>query len=156
VLVRVPWAAHPQLYLSLVFIRVNSCSFVFNGFSRNAHERSLQAVRDLVLTGALLLVLQIGFRTQQAAPSARAEALGAAPSATSVRLASLSERLPHGLLALRLQAFDNQPGSASIRRLGLRPLVAWLDTLLQLDRARIIAADGEPFVRQVRIRRGNA
>lgn len=99
-------------------------------------ERSLHAVpRTLMLIGALLLVLQIGWRSQQAAPSARAEALAPPPSASSIRLATLGEPITaSGLLALRLQAFDNQPGiSIPFAALDYTRLVAWLDTLLQLD-----------------------
>ena len=100
------------------------------------NERSLQVVpRPLLLIGALLLALQIGWRAQQPAPSARAEALAAAPSARSVRLASLSEPIAaSGLLALRLQAFDNQPGiSIPFAALDYARLISWLDTLLELD-----------------------
>lgn len=99
-------------------------------------ERSLQAVpRTVMLVGVVLLALQIGWRTQQAAPSARAENLAPAPSVNSIRLSSLSEPIPaSGLLALRLQAFDNQPGlSIPFVNLDYARLSAWLDTLLALD-----------------------
>jgi hypothetical protein len=88
-----------------------------------------------MLIGALLLALQIGWRAQQAAPSARAEALTPPPSANGIRLASGNEPIAaSGLLALRLQAFDNQPGiSIPFVALDYTRLVAWLDTLLALD-----------------------
>ena len=99
-------------------------------------ERSLHAVpRALMLCGALLLALQIVWRAEQAAPSARAEALPPPPSATAAQLASLGEPITlAGLLALRLQAFDNQPGiSIPFAALDYGRLTAWLDTLLGLD-----------------------
>ena len=101
-----------------------------------ATERSLQAVpRLLLICGGLLLALQIGWRSQQAAPNARAESLAPPPSVSSVRLSSLGETITaSGLLALRLQAFDNQPGiSIPFAALDYARLSAWLDTLLTLD-----------------------
>ena len=88
-----------------------------------------------MLVGAVLLVLQIGWRAQQAAPTARAESLSLPPSVNSVRLSILGETITaSGLLALRLQAFDNQPGiSIPFAALDYTRLVAWLDTLLALD-----------------------
>ena len=88
-----------------------------------------------MLIGILLLALQIGWRAQQAAPTARAESLMPPPSVNSVRLSSLGEAITaSGLLALRLQAFDNQPGiSIPFAALDYARLVAWLDTLLALD-----------------------
>ncbi len=88
-----------------------------------------------MLVGAVLLVLQIGWRAQQAAPTARAESLSLPPSVNSVRLSSLGETITaSGLLALRLQAFDNQPGiSIPFAALDYTRLVAWLETLLALD-----------------------
>jgi len=119
-----------------LFVLIRVHSWFQPVFSRNAHARSLQAVpRTLLLIGTLLLALQIGYRAQQAAPSARAEALSAAPGANSIRFASLNEPITaSGLLALRLQAFDNQPGiSIPFAALDYTRLVAWLDTLLELD-----------------------
>ena len=100
------------------------------------HERSLQAVPyPLMLACALLLALQIGWRAQQAAPTARAESLAAAPSVSSIRLSSLGETITaSGLLALRLQAFDNQPGvSIPFADLDYARISVWLDTLLTLS-----------------------
>ena len=117
-----------------MFIRVHS--WFQTDFSLPVKERSLQAVpRTLMLIGALLLTLQIGFRAQQAAPSAHAEAQTPPPSIVGVRLSSLNEPIAaSGLLALRLQAFDNQPGiSIPFAALDYARLVAWLETLLALD-----------------------
>ena len=98
--------------------------------------RSVHAVpRALMLCGVLLLALQITWRALQAAPNANAEALAPPPSATAAQLASLGEPITlSGLLALRLQAFDNQPGiSIPFAALDYGRLTAWLDTLLVLD-----------------------
>jgi len=97
-------------------------------------ERSLHAVpRALMLSGALLLALQISWRAMQTAPTAYAEALPPPPSATTAQLAGEPITLA-GLLALRLQAFDNQPGiSIPFAALDYGRLVAWLGTLLELD-----------------------
>lgn len=88
-----------------------------------------------MLMGILLLAMQIGWRAQQATPTARAESLMPPPRVSSVRLSSLGEAITaSGLLALRLQAFDNQPGiSIPFAALDYTRLVAWLDTLLALD-----------------------
>ena len=99
-------------------------------------ERSFQAVpRTVILVGAFLLALQIGWRAQQAAPTARAQTLVSPPNANGIRLASLGEPISaSGLLALRLQAFANQPGiSIPFAALDYTRLVAWLDLLLTLD-----------------------
>ncbi|MBI5750974.1 MAG: hypothetical protein HZA59_02350 [Hydrogenophilales bacterium] len=99
-------------------------------------ERSLQAVPRIVLTlGMLLLALQIGLRTTQPAPTARAEDLPPPPSSVAARLASLGEPITlAGLTALRLQAFDNQPGvSLPFAALDYAKLGAWLDLMLDLD-----------------------
>ena len=98
--------------------------------------RSLLAVpRAVMLCGVLLLALQITWRAMQAAPSAYAEALAPPPSVAAARLASLGEPITlSGLLALRLQAFDNQPGiSIPFAALDYGRLMAWLRTLLELD-----------------------
>lgn len=99
-------------------------------------ERSLQAVpRNVMLIGACLLALQIGWRASQPAPSARAEDLPPPPSATAAQLASLGEPITlAGLMALRLQAFDNQPGvSLPFAALDYAKLGGWLDRILGLD-----------------------
>lgn len=102
----------------------------------NTKERSLQTVPRTVLTiGVLLLALQIGWRAAQPLPTARAEDLPPPPSATAVRLASLGEPITlAGLMALRLQAFDNQPGiSLPFAALDYGKLSGWLDLILGLD-----------------------
>lgn len=88
----------------------------------------------LLLLGALL-ALQIGWRMSQPAPAASAESLTPPPAGTVLRTASLGEPVPlAGLLALRLQAFDNQPGiSIPYVQLDYARLEAWLAALLQLD-----------------------
>lgn len=82
-----------------------------------------------------LLAAQIGWRALQPAPIARAEALDAPPPPTVLRAASLGEPIPvAGLLALRLQAFDNQPGiSLPFAALDYGRVAAWLNALLELD-----------------------
>lgn len=100
------------------------------------NERSLQAVpRHLMLIGALLLALQIGLRAAQPAPTVRAEDLPAAPSLTAARLTSMGEPITlAGLMALRLQAFDNQPGiSLPFAALDYAKLTGWLERILDLD-----------------------
>ena len=98
--------------------------------------RSLRAVpRSVTILSVILLTLQIAWRTLQVAPTAYAEALTRPPSATAARLASLGEPITlAGLLALRLQAFDNQPGiSIPFAALDYTRVTAWLGTLLALD-----------------------
>ena len=100
------------------------------------HVRSLRAVpRAVMFCGVLLLALQISWRAMQTAPVAYVEALAPPPSATAARLASLGEPITlAGLLALRLQAFDNQPGiSIPFAALDYSRVAAWLGTLLELD-----------------------
>lgn len=87
-----------------------------------------------MLLGALLVV-QIGWRLIEPGPSARAEALESPPSAALLHAASLGEPVPlAGLLALRLQAFDNQPGiSIPFAALDYGRVESWLGALLALD-----------------------
>jgi hypothetical protein len=84
---------------------------------------------------SILLGLQIGWRVLQPAPAASAESLTPPPTNSILRAASLGEPVPlAGLLALRLQAFDNQPGiSVPYAQLDYARLEAWLAALLQLD-----------------------
>lgn len=99
-------------------------------------ERSLQAVPHTVIAiGALLLALQIGWRATQPLPTAHAQDLAAPPSPTAAQLASLGEPITlAGLMALRLQAFDNQPGiSIPFAALDYAKLRAWLERILGLD-----------------------
>lgn len=83
----------------------------------------------------VLLALQIGWRMSQPAPAASAESLAPPPTNAILRAASLGEPVPlAGLLALRLQAFDNQPGvSIPYAQLDYARVEAWLAALLQLD-----------------------
>lgn len=100
------------------------------------NERSLHAVpRTVLVIGALLFAAQIALRAAQPAPSARAEQLPVAPTLAQARLASLSEPVAlAGLLALRLQSFDNQPGlSLPFASLDYRRVIGWLDLMLGLD-----------------------
>jgi len=99
-------------------------------------ERSLQAVpRAVMLIGLLLLALQIGLRATQPLPSARAQDLSSPPSSVAAQLASLGEPITlAGLMALRLQAFDNQPGiSIPFAALDYVKLTGWLERILDLD-----------------------
>ena len=99
-------------------------------------ERSLQAVlRTLLTIGTLLLALQIGWRATQPLPTARAQDLPSPPSATAAQLVSLGEPLTlAGAMALRLQAFDNQPGiSIPFAALDYVKLSGWLERILDLD-----------------------
>ena len=99
-------------------------------------ERSIQAVPRAVMTiGVLLLALQIGWRAAQPAPTARAEDLPSPPSAVAAQLTSLGEPITlAGLMALRLQSFDNQPGiSLPFAALDYAKLSDWLDRILGLD-----------------------
>jgi hypothetical protein len=98
--------------------------------------RSLRAVpRSVMIFGVILFALQIAWRALQVAPSAYAEALTPPPSFIAAQFASLGEPITlSGLLALRLQAFDNQPGiSIPFAALDYPRVIAWLGTLLALD-----------------------
>ena len=81
-----------------------------------------------------LLALQVG--ANLARPDKRVDmvALGTPPSIPLVNLASLRERqASYGLLALRLQSFDNQAGtSLPFAKLDYPRLVDWLSLLLEL------------------------
>lgn len=101
-------------------------------------ERPFSVVpRGLAAVAAMLFALQLGWRTQISAPVAQLESLSAPPSVNFIRLSSLGEpSASAGLLALRLQAFDNQPGiSLPFSALDYRVLVAWLERLLEVDGA---------------------
>jgi hypothetical protein len=91
-------------------------------------------VGAFLLLGALL-ALQIGWRASQPSPAASAEALSPPPASGALRAAGLGEPVPlAGLLALRLQAFDNQPGvSIPFAALDYGRVTAWLSALLALD-----------------------
>jgi hypothetical protein len=99
-------------------------------------ERSISEVPRWVL--ALLVTAfcaQVTWQALQAPPSARAEALGAPPAPTLLRLLALGEPIALAqLLTLYLQAFDNQPGvSIPFLDLDYARVTAWLRTILELD-----------------------
>lgn len=81
------------------------------------------------------LAAQIGWRSQQGLPLARAQDLPPVPAAESYRLTGLGDPLPLAqATAMWLQAFDNQPGvSVPYRELDFERAVGWLDLILELD-----------------------
>lgn len=83
----------------------------------------------------LALALQIGFAGSRPGPTAKAEDLGAPPSANALRLAALGEPVALAkLLMLYLQAFDFQAGSrVPYRNLNYDHLEQWLSAILELD-----------------------
>lgn len=99
-------------------------------------ERPITCVPKAAL--ALLgvgLALQIGWHVFAPRPQASAQALPQAPTAATLRLASVGEPIGLGkLLMLYIQAFDNQPGiSLPFRQLDYVTLEAWLDRVIDLD-----------------------
>ncbi len=101
-------------------------------------ERPLADVpRWVVAALAFALALQIGVASLQPRPSARAEDLGPAPGANTLRLAAVGEPIAlANLLMLYLQAFDYQAGTrVPYRDLDYDRLVAWLARILELDPA---------------------
>ncbi len=101
-------------------------------------ERPLADVPRWVTAGlALALALQIGVAWLQPRPSARAEDLGPAPGASTLRLAALGEPIAlANLLMLYLQAFDYQAGTrVPYRNLDYDRLIDWLSRILELDPA---------------------
>lgn len=99
-------------------------------------QRSLHAVPAAV-TWLLCasFALQIGWGLQLPHPQAKAEELAPPPSATTLKLASLSEPVAAAqLAAFYLQAFDNQPGiSIPFLRLDYAQVESWLARILELD-----------------------
>lgn len=91
----------------------------------------------LLFTGAILLALQLAWRATEGLPKPQTYMLAPPPSTPIIRLASLNEPIAAaGLLALRLQAFDNQPGiSLPFANLNYGYLILWLERLLELDSA---------------------
>ena len=99
-------------------------------------ERPWAAVPRPVLAGAaLLLGMQLLVRAAAPRPEARAEHLSPPPQARLLRLLAPGDESGSAYtLALRLQAFDNQPGlSLPYARLDYGRVQAWLSTLLELD-----------------------
>jgi hypothetical protein len=102
----------------------------------NVASRPIRAVpRPLLLLFAACLALQIAWGLAIPRPTARAQALPQAPDTRALRLASLGEPIALAqLLALYLQAFDNQPGiSIPFRELDYGRVIAWLSPMLELD-----------------------
>ena len=93
------------------------------------------APRPLLALFIALLAAQIGLRAHQPLPTATAQSLDTPPPGDLLRGASLGEPTPlAGLLALRLQAFDNQPGvSIPFTALSYDRVEAWLSAMLALD-----------------------
>ena len=104
-------------------------------FKRDS-ERSLSAVP---LTAKIALVaalaLQVGWQAAAPKPVAHAAALGKPMAASTLRAASLGEPIAFSqLLALYLQAFDNQPGvSIPFGDLDYEAVIAWLKVAMALD-----------------------
>ncbi|HUO43840.1 MAG TPA: hypothetical protein VMT94_02875 [Burkholderiales bacterium] len=103
---------------------------------RTRDERPLTAVSAgtwLVLCVAL--GAQIAWQALQPQPVASAAALNAPPSPAVLRAVAGGEPAAlAGLLTLRLQAFDNQPGiSIPFRNLDYSHVIQWLAAILDLD-----------------------
>lgn len=83
------------------------------------------------------LVAQVSMVGLQPRPSARAAALDPPPTGPVLRLLEGVDRLPSAhLLALSLQAYDNQPGiSIPYMSLDYERVMQWLKTVLVLDPA---------------------
>jgi len=99
-------------------------------------ERSLNAVpRPVLAMLVLTLAVQIFWGLRAPQPQANAQALPAVPSYETVAVASFAEIIPASqLLALYLQAFDNQPGiSIPFRDLDYKAVTHWLERMLELD-----------------------
>ncbi len=93
------------------------------------------APQPLLWAFALLLALQLLVRAAVPPPVAHATDLMPAPSFGAARLLSLDEPVGlAGAFALRLQAFDNQPGiSIPFAALDYVVLTGWLELMLALD-----------------------
>lgn len=99
-------------------------------------ERPISQVPGTVLFALLLgLALQIGWRHHMPAPTAKADALTLAPSADTLRVASLGDDVALSkFLNLWLQVYDNQPGiSIPFRELDYARVRSWLQASLELD-----------------------
>lgn len=103
---------------------------------RPATERHLGAVPAWVLALlAAAMLVQVAWQAAKPGPAASAAALGAPPPLAAARAASLGEPIALAqLLALYLQAFDNQPGiSIPFKDLAYPRVIDWLETVLGLD-----------------------
>ncbi len=99
-------------------------------------ERSISAVPIPVL--ALLvsaLALQIFLSLRTPLPQASAQALQPPPGHEMIAAASFGENISASqMMALYLQAFDNQPGiSIPFQNLDYSAVALWLDRMLELD-----------------------
>lgn len=98
--------------------------------------RSVRSVPIAILVAAaFFLCLQIAWQFAAPRPGVHAQALPPAPSSTALAAASLGEPIATAqMLALWLQAFDNQPGaSVPFRDLDYPRVIQWLDAILELD-----------------------
>lgn len=103
---------------------------------RPATERRLGTVPAWVLTLlAATVLVQFAWQAAKPGPAASAAALHAPPPLAAARAASLGEPIALAqLLALYLQAFDNQPGiSIPFKDLVYPRVIDWLETVLGLD-----------------------
>lgn len=101
-------------------------------------ERPLRDVPGgLLALLAALLAAQLGLQAAAPRPVARADELRDPPPAWVLRVAAAGEPNVLGpLTALRLQAFDNQPGlSIPFRDLDYARVAAWLRAILAADPA---------------------
>ena len=99
-------------------------------------ERAVATVpRWVLILLAASFCLQIAWQALQPKPSARAEALDEPAALVVLRPLALGEPIALAQwLTLYLQAFDNQPGvSIPFRDLDYTRVIAWLDTILELD-----------------------
>lgn len=99
-------------------------------------ERSLATVPQPILAMlALALSAQIYWGLREPWPQAHAQALPAVTSYQTLAVASFAETIPASqLLALYLQAFDNQPGvSIPFNELDYKTVTGWLERMLELD-----------------------
>lgn len=104
--------------------------------TKHAHDRSVLAVpRPVCALLVLALALQIGIAALAPPPRASAQALAPPPMPAAVRISSLNEPIAAAqMLALYLQAFDNQPGiSMPFHELDYSRVADWLETILELD-----------------------
>jgi hypothetical protein len=99
-------------------------------------QRRLACVpRPVLALVTLALAGQIMFSVLQPRPQARAEQLAVPPAAPVLRAMSLGDPIPLAqLMALYLQAFDNQPGiSIPFLDMDYATVEAWLQRILELD-----------------------
>jgi hypothetical protein len=105
---------------------------------RRWNERSLTAVPVwLALLLAATLAVQVASGLLRPPPRAAAVDLSMPPSAATLRVLAFGDPIPLGqMMALQLQAFDNQPGvSIPFAALDYARVQAWLERILALDPA---------------------